>query len=347
MKVLFRADASIKIGTGHIMRCLTLAHLLKNEGARAVFVCSEIPGNLIEFIRQEGFEVFPIIDKLNHFQDASATFKIAESEKADLIIVDHYSLNVEWEAILRNGLFKIMVIDDLANREHDCDILLDQNYFLNYERRYEGLVPRSCRTLLGPSHLLLRPEFYETQVVRQRENGINNLLIFYGGSDPTNETVKALIALSDIELTNLHIHVVVGESNQEKDHIQYICKEKNYHFYKQIDYIADLMGRADLALGAGGVTMWERCFLGLPSIVTIVAENQKESSEAAAAFGAVWNLGWHEAVKGSNIVDILKRALKSPKSLQEMSNKAKQLTHAKQIHKIHPVVEAILEVLDK
>ena len=239
----------------------------------------------------------------------------------------------------------MMVIDDLANRKHDCELLLDQNYFKDYENRYNDFAPANCRKLLGPKYLLLRPEFYEVDSMKRNSTNYD-ILIFYGGSDPTNETIKTLNALEYVDTSKMEIHVVVGLSNGNMKQIEETCNNKKYHFYIQINYLAQLMRKADLALGAGGVTMWERCFLGLPSVVTIVAENQKESTEAAADFGAIWNMGWHKNVKTVDLVDIINRALAYPEELVETGNRAKELMQSEQKLQTHPVVEAILEVLE-
>ncbi|PLS17891.1 UDP-2,4-diacetamido-2,4,6-trideoxy-beta-L-altropyranose hydrolase [Bacillus sp. M6-12] len=346
MNIFIRADASIEMGTGHIMRCLTLAAFLKEKGAGVQFICASTIGNLIDYISQEGYQVLVIPESNDKLLDALNTIEALKHLKADLVIVDHYQMDWVWEAEVREaGNFKIMVIDDLADRNHDCDLLLDQNYFKAYEKRYDELMPSECKKLLGPKYLLLRPEFYQDTGTAQGISAIKNILVFYGGSDPTNETLKFLESLNFIDLSSFNVHVVVGLSNANLELIKQLCGEKNINFYVQINYISELMRKADLALGAGGVTMWERCFLGLPSIVTIVADNQKESTEAAAEFGAVWNIGWHENVQVPDLVESLNRALDRPEELKKMSIKAKQLMQSDMQYNIHPVVEAILEVL--
>ncbi|HHY74149.1 MAG TPA: UDP-2,4-diacetamido-2,4,6-trideoxy-beta-L-altropyranose hydrolase [Bacillus bacterium] len=347
MHILIRSDASTKIGSGHIMRCLTLADMLRTEGATVYFICRELEGHLCDFVKAKGYECLRSTNSKQTFEqkkDAEETLRLIEWNglKVDLIIVDHYQINEQWEQIVRESIPKIMVIDDLANRKHDCDVLLDQNYFKDFENRYDDLVPARCKKLLGLQYLLLRPEFYEENTVVVKKNkSIQDVLVFYGGSDPTNETMKVLDALEYIDLSELTIHVVVGCSNANRKIIEKRCQDRGIHFYVQIDYLAQLMKKADLALGAGGVTMWERMTLGLPSIVTVVAENQMASTEAAAEFGAVWNLGWHENVKVSDLVDIINSTIENPEDLKEMSKKARTLLQADIKFKIHPVVEAI------
>ncbi|MED4350942.1 UDP-2,4-diacetamido-2,4,6-trideoxy-beta-L-altropyranose hydrolase [Schinkia azotoformans] len=351
MQILIRTDASTKIGSGHVMRCLTLADMLKEKGAKIYFVCREMEGHLCELIETKGYQCFRTFNVKQTFdqkQDAMETLHLIEINglKVDLIIADHYQIDEQWEQVVRKAAPKVMVIDDLANRRHDCDLLLDQNYFNKFETRYDGLVPAKCRKLLGLKYLLLRPEFYEDNITEENTNeSVADVLVFYGGSDSTNETLKVLDALNLVDVTSLTFHVVVGSSNSNREIIELRCRERNYHFYVQINYLAQLMRTVDLALGAGGVTMWERCFLGIPSIVTVVADNQRESTEAAADAGAIWNLGWHECVEKEDLVDIINRAIEDPNGLKEMTKKAKQLMQSDIKYKTHPVVEAIMEIL--
>ncbi len=276
MNVIIRTDASVKIGSGHVMRCLTVARKLKEAGCNVRFWMEPLEGNLIEVVEGEGFS------------------NIEVAEQADLYIVDHYELGIEWEQGILNYTKKLAVIDDLA-RQHDCDLLLDQNVVPNFETRYDGKVPKHCVKLLGPQFLMMRDEFIEArQRLRKRNNQVNRLLVFMGGSDPTKETRKILQALESVSFK--HVDVVVGNSNPFKQEIERICQERNYSFHCQIIYMAELMLKADFAIGAGGSTMWERCYVGLPSSATIVADNQRVTTAFAASLGVVKNLGWHEQV---------------------------------------------------
>ena len=185
MLVVIRADASTSIGSGHVMRCLTLAHRLKKEkNAKVVFVMRVLPGNLIDVVEKQGFEVLKLPPANQKYSlsgyglwltvpmevDAQQTIEILQHylqdhgcNAVDRLIVDSYALDEQWEQVLWPYCNEIMVIDDLANRRHDCDILLDQNFYLNKDVRYAGLVPEHCKMLLGPEHALLREEFYEAK----------------------------------------------------------------------------------------------------------------------------------------------------------------------------------------
>lgn len=337
---LIRVDSSIKIGTGHVMRCLTLADLLQRNGDRVFFLCRKVEGNLGSIIQERGYKTYWIkSNQWNLENDAQETIEVLKVVNPDWLIIDHYQIDENWERKVYSKVKYIMVIDDLANRKHICDVILDQNFCENYEKRYDQLVSDKTVKLLGPSFLLLREEFYIP--ITRKNKKQKSLLLFYGGSDPTHETSKALDALEELNFFNINVDVVVGSSNPNREVIKERCLKRNYQYHCQIDYLAEVMKQADLSLGAGGVAMWERCFLGLPSIVTIVAENQRESIEAAEHFGAVWNLGWHKDVKVYQLVDILNRALMQPEQLEIMSKKAIQLMGNKRCCRVHPVIQAI------
>lgn len=331
MNILIRVDASTEIGSGHVMRCLTLAEMFRGEDAAVYFICRELHGHLCNLIEDKGFQCLRLINFKRTFDqitDSEETIALIEKSgiQFDLVIVDHYQIDYHWEQAIRPHAAKLMVIDDLANRKHVCDVLLDQNYHENFENRYDHLVPNKCQKLMGPKYLLLRPEFYNVcDQVQERDGLVRRMLIFFGGSDPTNETEKCLWALQQLKIDNIFIDVVVGKANPVKDRINERCREMGLHYHCQIDFLAELMAKAYLSIGAGGVTMWERMVLGLPSLTVIVAENQRETVEAASQYGAIWNLGWHENVKVENYVDNIKDALTQPKRLQEISKKGRQL----------------------
>ena len=239
------------------------------------------------------------------------------------LIVDHYALDKRWEGQMRPFTGKIMVIDDLADRPHDCDLLLDQNLYKGMERRYEGLVPDHCERLLGPRYALLRPEFAAARrTLRHRDGRVRRILVFFGGSDLSNETAKALEAIRLLNRSDIAVDVVVGASNAKGDMIREICQRMpNTCFHLQVENMAELMALADLAIGAGGTTTWERCYLGLPTIVLVLADNQREVAEAMSAAGAIRNVGWHADVTSTGLAEALRMAMASPDFLNAMSER--------------------------
>ena len=331
MMAVIRADASTSIGSGHVMRCLTLAYRLKKEkNARVVFVMRVLPGNLIGVVEKQGFEVLKLLPanqkySLNGYGlwltvpmevDAQQTIEVLQHylqehscDSVDRLIVDSYALDEQWEQVLHPYCNEIMVIDDLANRRHDCDILLDQNFYLNKDARYAGLVPEHCKMLLGPEHALLREEFYEAKKhLRKRDGTIKNILVFYGGSDLTNETekaIKALVQLHD-EGYSFTADVITGVSNFRREKIEKICSKYHFlHYYCQVSNMAEFMNKADLMLGAGGSTTWERLYMELPALVTAVAENQIQGCRDCSQAGLIDYLGESEKVTVDVIVNAL------------------------------------------
>lgn len=317
MKVIIRTDASVQIGSGHVMRCLTAAKKLRAGGCNVSFWMEPLEGNLIDYVAAQGFD------------------NVQQAEQADLYIVDHYGLSIEWERSIRPFTKKLVVIDDLA-RAHDCDLLLDQNVVPNYETRYNDKVPENCMKLLGPKFLMIRDEFIEAgQQMKKRNDDVENLLVFMGGTDPTNETMKILHALKGCSFKC--VNVVVGNGNPVKDEIETVCQEHGYVFHCQINYMARLMCEADFAIGAGGSTLWERCYVGLPSSSTIVADNQRETTTLAGELGVTVNLGWHEQVTVETYRQLLETL-----DVGEMSEKGLQLTATERPNAwLHEMLELI------
>ena len=311
MKFLFRVDASLRIGTGHVMRCLTLAKALAATGAQCHFACREHPGNLIDFIRQQGFEVAalpmpkdpqPIGDEaevsaLAHsawlgcdWSTDAAQTKVGAGGKAnDWLVVDHYALDASWESAMRNVAKKIMVIDDLADRRHECDVLLDQNFYVDMNSRYVDKVPPHCRMLLGPRFALLREEFREWRAqVRPRSGEVKRILMFFGGIDTANFTGLAIKALSALRIKGVEVDVVIGAQHPQRSEIEQACGMQGYACHVQTSRMAELMVAADLAIGAGGSATWERCCLGLPALSICTAENQRKQIADAAEAGLLY-----------------------------------------------------------
>lgn len=337
MNVVIRADAAVHIGSGHVMRCLTLADELRSCGAKVTFICRDWEGHLQKHIESKGYRCFLLkrpsedySEPSNEYaawlgvskeQDAAETLALIHehiaTNRIDWCITDHYGIDAEWHGIVRQKVHQIMVIDDIANRHYDCDVLLDQNLYDNPEKRYQSRVPANCRLLLGPKYALLRPEFREARErlgARLVRNGeIKRIMVFFGGSDPTNETAKAVKALQILNRKDIKSDIIVGIANPHREEIEQLCAQTpNLHFHCQVSNMADFMTQADLALGAGGSTTWERCCLGLPTLAVIIAENQAEMTETAARHGLQWNLGWNAQVSPGSIAEAIENCARLP-----------------------------------
>lgn len=328
MQIAIRTDSSVQIGTGHMMRCLTLAESLRAAGNEIVFICRNLPGNVAGLAKQRGFPVFLLeIADTNppFFSDAIVTKQVLNSMPVpvDWLIADHYRLDACWESTIRPCVGKVMVIDDLANRRHTCDLLLDANYGQALDR-YSNLTSSATKLLLGPEYALLREEFSLVAGRIRTAEDVRRVQIFFGGSDSTNETGKILKALAGWEDRRFSVEVIVGAANPNKEEIRRLCLSlPEVEFFCQVSNMAERMNLADLAIGAGGTALWERCYLGLPSIVISVADNQVEASRALERAGAICYLGKHSEVDCRMIRASIKQFIAVPRLLAEMSHKAR------------------------
>ncbi len=345
MKVAIRCDASNAIGTGHVMRCLTLADQLRGNGGEVTFICREHSGNINDVIEKHGFSVhrLPFIDTPSgkDFESEYARWLAAPVEtdacetsawlkdrnrSIDLLVVDHYGLNERWEQKLRPIVGRIMVIDDLADRRHDCDLLLDQNRLASSDNCYDGLVPADCRNLIGPGYALLRPEFVRMRAESEQARDPHRLFLFFGGSDPTDETGKVLRALTMLTDYELTADVVAGQTNPRRAAVEKTCRQMHgVTCHSQVDNMAELMARAGLGLGAGGVTTYERCCLGLPTLITAIAENQIAIGEGADKHGVARYLGRSSEVTVEMIAEAIVPFLRDATIGVQMAAKARAL----------------------
>lgn len=307
MKIAFRTDASTQIGTGHFMRCFALAEVLKKQGIDICFICRNLPLHLGDMLDIKSIQLITLIsndiddsiDELAHAtwlgvsqeQDAQETVKSLSGQVYDWIVLDHYALDVRWESIVRPNVKNIMVIDDLADRQHDCDILLDQNYYAGMQTRYNGKVPSHCQLLLGPNYALLREEFIALrEKVKARSGEVKKVLVFFGGIDKDNYTLKAIEALAEVN-ARLQVDVVIGTQHPFKELIQNACAKHGYVCHIQTFRMGELMLEADLALGASGSASWERCCLGLPSLLVSLADNQIAIARELSSIGGCIYIG--------------------------------------------------------
>ena len=304
MIVAIRTDASSQIGTGHFMRCLTLADGLTERGAKIRFISRHLPEHLRDMLNTKGYE-FAVLKGFsnkvaddNYYarwlgvsqdQDAAETWQVLSDHTWDWLVVDHYALNANWETVLRNVAKRIFVIDDLADRQHDCDVLLDQNFYADMQTRYTNKVPSHCELLLGPRYALLRDEFRQLhKQVKSRNGPVKGILVFFGGVDADNYTGRAIEALSEIATSGLQVDVVIGAQHPCREQIKAACAQHGFICQIQTDKMAELMAAADLAIGAGGSATWERCCLGLPTLVFCTAVNQQKQIADAAQEGILY-----------------------------------------------------------
>ena len=344
--ILIRTDSSHIIGSGHVMRCITIAEELRNNGATVEFITRNHKGNINEQISAKRFKINllprPTIDlareKLKECKttlglsqdiDAEETIQIIAGMKLNWLIVDHYALDYQWEDKLKPYANNLMVIDDLANRKHNCDILLDQNYIKD-RTRYNKFLTQDTIKLFGPKYALLRKEFFK-KIKRNYNNiPVKKVFVFFGGSDYDNITSVAIKALSHDNLKHLSIDVVIGSNNINHSEIkEKISRYSNIKLHTQINNMAYFMENADIALGAGGTTTLERMMLGLPSIVVTVAENQVESVRDLDQDNYIKWIGNKDQVDDIIIYDAVTKFINNTRFLEKESNKCKKLVSGK------------------
>jgi len=344
MKIVFRVDASTLIGTGHVVRCLTLATALRDRGVDCAFICRLHPGNMANTIRSQGFVVHELPTHVSGVtsytgdhalwlgtsteQDAKETAAILRNAPPDWLLVDHYALDKTWERIMHPFCGRLMVLDDLADRPHDCDLLLDQNWFGDaMKHRYEGLLPARTVKLLGPGFALLKPEYKLLRALMPPRDGVvRRVLVFFGGSDPTNQTRKALDALIVPDLAFLAVDVVVGVNHPDPESILALAQARAGTLaHQNLPSLAGLMARADLMIGGGGTTTWERMCLGLPTIVLSMAPNQNPINATLMSAGHIDYLGEMADVSAENISNAVRRSLANPVGLRNQSFRMQEL----------------------
>ncbi|MBF0127019.1 MAG: UDP-2,4-diacetamido-2,4,6-trideoxy-beta-L-altropyranose hydrolase [Magnetococcales bacterium] len=288
MNVVLRTDASVTIGGGHAMRCLTLAGAMVAQGHRVAFACRAGSREVVPGLAGGacGVMTLPAELPIEAEPQAMAAFW---PEGCDLLVVDHYGRDARFETPCRGWAKKILVIDDLADRPHDCDWLLDHTLGRR-DSCYAGLTPAGCRMLLGTDHLLLRPAFARHRcatLARRRERRSGRLLVTLGMTDANNVTARVLDGIVRAQV-DAEVDVVLGRSAPFVDAVRQQAENMSRKVTLHVDAgrMHQLMGAADLAIGAGGTSAWERCCLGLPTLTLILADNQKLVTSALSEANA-------------------------------------------------------------
>ncbi|OPG94969.1 UDP-2,4-diacetamido-2,4,6-trideoxy-beta-L-altropyranose hydrolase [Chryseobacterium mucoviscidosis] len=334
---------------GHFMRCLTLAKFLDETGEfKVIFICNiDFPIELKKRLNIENFDMFNTQERtwdlFNTELDAECTIKIVEKFKLDWLIIDHYNIDQMWEKKLRPYVRKILIIDDLANRKHDCDALLDSNLLYNQDKRYLGLVPDKAKLFLGPTYFLLQSDFYKRYVTTKATTVKFNVVVNFGGSDLTNEITKVLnlIEKNQSKLLDFQFHVVGGPLNPLKDELKQRCLQLKHIYYYESAHMPTLLAKADIAIGAGGTTLIERCFMGVPTAVIIVADNQIEGTLAAEQLKLIFNLGKSENVTEVELLNFFESIVSSNEQISLIRKKCLEFKETILRQGEHPLVSML------
>ena len=326
--IFIRVDSGTKVGYGHFVRCMALANILQ-KNFKVNFISRSLAGNLISNLQKSGFGVFRFhsnSEKINVKNDAQKTISLIKKygSQKSMLIIDNYELHKNWETHVKPFVHKLITIDDLPNRSHNCDLLIDQNLYPTVSGLYKGLIPSKCIKLIGPKFSMIRKEFRMLKKhAKLRTFPIKKILVSFGGTDIDNQT---LIVLNSIKKMNLKINVdvVVGKANACKKDLKNFCKkDERFIYHEQIDNIADLMLSADLSIGSGGGTTWERCILGLPAIVSTYSDAERNVADSLSKKKCIINLGDVKKLKETNYLNALANLKKN--DLRTMSKNSLRL----------------------
>ena len=340
MRIVFRVDVSLVSGFGHLSRCLTLARSLMDKNHEVIFISRQFISRSYDQITDNHFKSIILtkpskLDIKNHEsyknwlgvssqKDAEETIDICKNlGKIDWLIIDHYGINKDWHQLLREHVRNILVIDDLANRDLDCDLLLNQSYEFN-PKAYDNLLPDSTRKLIGSDYVLMRKEFYylreQAKFKRKEQKNINDIIIFFGTIGDKNLTLNALNAIDEIAWDKEpNIRLILGRDSPYMEELEY--KLQSYRLscelLSNVLNMESLLLEADIAIGAGGMNSWERCCLGLPTLITLSAENQKDNITSLQKSGSVryW-------ASSNDLKDHLTKMANDYSMVSEMSNNA-------------------------
>lgn len=334
MNVAIRVDASCIMGTGHVMRCLVLAKKLLQRGHDVCMISRPLEGNLIAYCQSQhiSVKILPCIEEgllkknkntyaswlgVSQETDAAQSVAALRSFSPDWLVFDHYALDKTWQHIMQVLNVKILAIDDLAERQHACDILLDTNPWENKNVRYINRIPSHALSLLGPKYALLRDMFAQLKQHPPLKKH-NQLLVFFSGADPTGENLKLLKACQTFSTLPFEIKMVFGMANPMKTELLaasfpdfLTCVERLPDFEKELS-------ASRYAFGSAGVSAIERSCLNIPATLVCIAQNQRLMAEQLAASGQCRYLGEAENTHTQTYIDELTWLCEHWETLPEM-----------------------------
>lgn len=309
-RVLIRVDAGLGIGFGHFTRCLAMAKALLSEGAQVTFAMRDGAPELLTRIQDAGAELIllpagdilesadgPVWSRSDQERDARESAGTHGRTFWDAIVVDHYRLDASWEGAAASFAQRVVVIDDLANRPHQCDVLVDHNWYGDHnDDRYRELVSPGTMLLLGPRYSMLHPEYAAARVRRPPVNWPpRRVLVSFGGTDVGQQTQEAVAAL--LEMPGIRIDAVLGTERALTATLASLAEHPEVTLHVALPSLVDLMSNVDLVIGAGGTATWERLCMGIPSIVTTVSQNQSGVTRAFHESNMTHWLGNAESVE--------------------------------------------------
>ncbi len=344
--LVIRADASADIGTGHVIRCRTLAEALLARGWDATLATRDLPGALVQPIQTAGIAVHSLDPGADAHDDARAVAELAgraaagHGARPTAIVSDHYAIDAAWLDVVRPVATLLAVIDDLADRPQPVDLLVNQNLGID-PARYDDLVPAGATVLVGPTYALVRREFAARRArARPRDGRIRRAMVFISGSDRDNVTAQAVAALAD---AHLPADVVVGAAYPHLPELRaWLSTLPGMRLHVNVDDMAALMDGADLAIGAPSSASWERCALGLPAVLVVLADNQVAVERGLVEAGAATSAGWHTEVTERTIRDLVLALVADPPRVAAMAVAAAAVTDGRGTERVASEIETLV-----
>jgi UDP-2,4-diacetamido-2,4,6-trideoxy-beta-L-altropyranose hydrolase len=338
--VLFRADVSVSMGTGHAMRCLALAQAWQDAGGRAVFAMAESTAAVFEMLRTEGLEVLSVPAEAGSDDDSRQTASLALEQRAAWVVVDGYQFGADFQRALKTAGLRILFLDDNGHAgSYSADLVLNQNAHAA-ENMYGRREPYT-QLLLGTSYSLLRREFSAWKDRRREipETG-RKVLVTFGGSDPGNFTAMVMQAIQQVKIPGLETVVVIGASNPHFASLEKIAPDPDraIRLERNVSDMAKLMTWADLAVSAAGTTCLEMCLLGLPAIVVAVAENQRAAAAELENRNCVVQLNT-QSLGAERVAESIERLLQDRQTRQSLSQRGRELVDGDGANRVISAIE--------
>ena len=331
MNLLFRAEASVVIGTGHVMRCLALAQAWQDAGGRASFAMAQVTPAVEERLRRESIGVVRLKAEPGSADDAKDTAALAREKQASWAVVDGYGFGADYQVALKSAGLKVLFVDDNGHAAHySADLVLNQNAHAN-EALYRNR-EFSTSMLLGPRYALLRREFSAQRGWKREIPAIaRNVLVTMGGSDPDNFTREAVGGVRAVKDESLRIRVLAGGSNPHFASLEELSMEKgsSIELVRDATDMPDQMRWADVAVAAAGSTCLEMCFMGLPALLIDLAENQTPIANEFVRRGTAHHLGSLRTVTADQIEAETRQLLVSQVERSTMSQRGQELVDGK------------------
>jgi UDP-2,4-diacetamido-2,4,6-trideoxy-beta-L-altropyranose hydrolase len=326
--IIFRADAGVELGTGHVMRCFALAQELIRQGIRVVLVTAGDFPEIEPRLKSTGLELSHIVTEPGSPDDAQQTCSFASSVSARWIITDGYRFGKAYQKFVKDAGFLLLVIDDFGHAEHyHADIILNQYPYASediYKQR-----DKETLLLLGTRYALLRKEFLlSREAERKIPETAQKILVTLGGSDPDNHTGRFIGALKHLAAESVEIKVVIGGCNphfSDLEIMQNDAKRNNIQLLRNVTNMSALYSWADLAIASGGSTTLELACLGVPMLTVVIADNQVPVCESLEKAGAAINLGRMNEREYARLPVLLANVIRSKEIRRRLSRNAEKM----------------------